>query len=381
MPDLIALDMLGGPGFVTALTEIWERGDAVFCLDQRLPTPARIAVLEAISPTHIRTEDGPEVPYPNGRGVEEGDALVMASSGTTGSPKGIVLTHSAIAASAEASGQRLGVTTSDHWLACLPLSHVGGMSVVTRAVLLGTGLTVHPGFDPDAVMHSPATMVSLVSTALRRIDPHRFTKILLGGSAPPENLPSNVVTTYGMTETGSGVVYDGIPLKGVEIEIRPHAEMSSSDSGQIWVRAPMLMRCYRDGANPSDNDGWFPTGDLGGWDDSGRLQVQGRAGDLIITGGENVWPTQVEQVLASLHSVVDVAVVGRPDPEWGHAVVAYIVPAAEPPDLQTVRDHVRRQLPAFCAPQEVVLVTEIPRTALGKVARHLLSSTTGPSGS
>jgi o-succinylbenzoate---CoA ligase len=376
MPDLIALDIPGGPGFVSALTEIWERGDAVFCLDQRLPAPARAAVLEAIAPTHIRTEDGNEAPYASGRGVEEGDALVMASSGTTGSPKGIVLTHSAITASAEASSSRLGVTKNDHWLACLPLSHVGGMSVVTRALHIGTGLTVHPGFDPDAVMQSPATMVSLVSTALRRIDPQRFVKILLGGAAPPENLAPNVVTTYGMTETGSGVVYDGMPLNGVEIQIRPHAEMSTPDWGQIFVRAPMLMRCYRDGTNPSDADGWFPTGDLGGWDVTGRLRVQGRAGDLIITGGENVWPEQVERVIASHLGVADVAVVGRPDPEWGQAVVAYVVPADDPPDLQAIRNHVRSELPAFCAPRDLVMVAEIPRTALGKIARHLLVAAT-----
>jgi O-succinylbenzoic acid--CoA ligase len=367
--------MPGGPTFVNALTEVWTRGDAVFCLDQRLPRPARSAVLTAIAPTHIRSLDGSETKWENGRGVEPGDALVMASSGTTGAPKGIVLTHAAIAASAEASSRHLGVTTSDHWLACLPLSHVGGMSVITRALHLGTGLTVHPNFDPDAVMQSPATLISLVTTALRRVDPYRFRKILLGGSAPPENLASNVVTTYGMTETGSGVVYDGVPLDGVEIQIRPHGEISTPGWGQIWVRAPMLMRCYRDGTNPSDSEGWFPTGDLGGWDTSNRLRVQGRAGDLIITGGENVWPEQVEQVIATHRGVVDVAIGARPDPEWGQMVVAYVVPTIEPPDLHAIRDHVRRELPAFCAPRELLLVTEIPRTALGKIARHLLGST------
>jgi o-succinylbenzoate---CoA ligase len=372
MPDLIALDMPGGPEFVAALTQIWERGDAVFCLDQRLPPPARQAVLAAIGPTHIRRIDGAEVAYENGRGVEVGDALVMASSGTTGTPKGIVLTRGAIAASAEASSRRLGVTRSDHWLACLPLSHVGGMSVVTRALHLGTGLSVHPGFDPEAVMASSANFVSLVSTALRRIDPQRFSKILLGGSAPPEDLPPNVVTTYGMTETGSGVVYDGLPLEGVEIEIRPHREVSTPEWGEIWLRAPMLMRCYRDGTNPIDSAGWFPTGDLGGWNADGHLSVKGRAGDLIITGGENVWPEQVERVLALHLDVADVAVAGSPDPEWGQIVVAYVVPAAQTPDLRSLRDHVKSELPAFCAPQRLEIVTEIPRTALGKIARHRL---------
>jgi o-succinylbenzoate---CoA ligase len=378
MPKLIALDFPGGPGFVAALTEIWERGDAVFCLDQRLPAPARDAVLAAIAPTHIRTADHEEISWPGGRGVDIGDALVMASSGTTGTPKGIVLTHSAIAASAEASSARLGVTPSDHWLACLPLSHVGGLSVVTRALHTGTELTVHAGFDPDAVMASGATLVSLVATALGRVDPTCFRKILLGGAAPPEHRPPNAVTTYGMTETGSGVVYDGMPLDGVEIEIRPHGTETHTDPGEIWVRAPMLLRCYRDGRDsgndrdPRDPQGWFATGDLGRLSSDGRLSVHGRAGDLIITGGENVWPEQVERVLATHHNVVDVAVTGRPDPEWGQRVVAFVVPGPQAPDLQDLRDHVRAELPSFCAPRELVLLTEIPRTALGKIARHRL---------
>lgn len=379
MPNLIALDMPGGPEFLVALTTIWERGDAAFCVDQRLPTPARHAVLTAIAPTHIRSVDGSEILWPGGRGVEEGDGLVLASSGTTGAPKGILLTHDAVAASAKASSARLGVTTSDHWLACLPLSHVGGLSVVTRALHTGTRLTVHAGFDPDAVMASEATLVSLVATALRRIDPARFRAILLGGAAPPEHLPPNAVTTYGMTETGSGVVYDGIPLDDVEIEIRPHGPESRTDPGEIWVRAPMLLRCYRSGPDartdrdPRDRNGWFPTGDLGRFGTDGRLSVHGRAGDLIITGGENVWPEQVERVLATHPDVADVAVAGQPDPEWGHKVVAYVVPGPQAPDLQSLRDHLRAELPAYCAPRELVLLTEIPRTALGKITRHRLT--------
>lgn len=380
MPELVALDLPGGPEFVTALREIWDRGDAAFCLDARLPGPGRAAVLAAIAPTRIRHTPSEEVALDGGRGVEAGDALVVASSGTTGTPKGIVLTHAAIAASAQASGARLGVTAQDHWLACLPLSHVGGMSVITRALHLGTRLSVHPGFDPAAVtaaaVDSGVTMVSLVATALQRVDPRLFRRILLGGAAPPADLPDNVVTTYGMTETGSGVVYDGVPLEGVEIEIRPHSEAVGAQGagaiGEIWVRAPMLLRCYRDGTDPRDAQGWFPTGDLGRIDAHGHLQVQGRAGDLIITGAENVWPEAVERVLATHPMVKDVAVVGRPDPHWGQQVVALVVPGPVPPDLQSLRDHVRAELPAFCAPRTLELVSQIERTALGKIARHRL---------
>ena len=222
--------------------------------------------------------------------VDDGDALVVATSGSTGAPKGVVLTHDAIAASAEATSRRLEVTTDDHWLACLPLSHVGGLSVVTRALHTGTRLTVLPGFDADAVAAVGATLVSLVATALRRIDPSIFRTIVLGGSRPPADRPPNTVTTYGMTETGSGVVYDGVPLDGVEVRL--------DDDAEVWLRGPMLMRCYRDGSSPFDADGWLPTGDLGRWLDDGRLHVDGRRGDLIITGGENVWPEAVEAILA-----------------------------------------------------------------------------------
>ena len=155
-----------------------------------------------------------------GAEVEDGDALVVATSGSTGRPKGVVLTHTAVAASAQATSVALDVVDEDHWLACLPLSHVGGLSVVTRALLTSTALTVLPRFDVAEVIRAAdagATLVSLVPTALKRIEPSRFRRVVLGGTRPPQHLPVNAVTTYGMTETGSGVVYDGRPLDGVEV--------------------------------------------------------------------------------------------------------------------------------------------------------------------
>src|SRR5688572_21980844 len=157
-------------------------------------------------PSVVVDETGQHQTLTGGEPVEEGDALVVATSGSTGEPKGVVLTHDAVAASAAATSARLEVTGRDHWLACLPLSHVGGLAVVTRALCTGTGLTVLPRFDPVAVQSASATLVSLVATALRRIDATSFRRVLLGGAAPPDDLPANVVTTYGMTETGSGIV-------------------------------------------------------------------------------------------------------------------------------------------------------------------------------
>ena len=352
---LVAIDLPGGSAFVDELKRIWDEGDAAFPVDQRLPAVARRELLAA-----MRVGDE----------VEPGDALVVATSGSTGSPKGVVLTHDAVAASAVATSARLGVTTDDHWLACLPLSHVGGLSVVTRALHAGTRLTVLPGFDARAVIEVGATLVSLVPTALARIDPSRFRTIVLGGSRPPEVRPANTVTTYGMTETGSGVVYDGRPLDTVEVRI--------SDDGEILLRCPMLLRAYRDGSSPLDGEGWLPTGDLGRWLDDGRLHVDGRQGDLIVTGGENVWPEAVERALVGHPSVAEVMVRGRPDDEWGHIVEAVVVPAGTPPTLESLRDHVKEHHPAHIAPRRLEIVTRLPRTALGKLRRDQAGATPAP---
>jgi O-succinylbenzoic acid--CoA ligase len=350
--------------FVDRLKRAWDNGDAIFPLDQRLPQPAREAVLNAIRPTRIATENY-EVSY-NGEPVESGDAVVVATSGTTGTPKGVVLTHSAVEASARATSEQLKVESGDKWLACLPVSHVGGLSVVLRSLVMGTPLIAAPQFSIETYNDAAsdgATLVSLVSTALQRVDPTLFRTIVLGGAKPPLKRPTNTVTTYGMTETGSGVVYDGIPLSGVEVDIRDSV---------VYLRAPMLLRTYRDGAIPLTTDGWFRTGDIGSFI-NGIVSIEGREGDLIITGGENVWPDAVEEVIRTHSSVDDVCVAGLPDDEWGQRVTAWIVANEESTlSLDEIREHVKQTLPAHCAPHQIVLTTNIPRTTLGKPQRSLL---------
>lgn len=368
MPHLVAIDLPGGPDFVTALRREWEAGNAVLPVDRRLPSPARGALLAAMAPTFLIDQQGRH-PLEGGREVEPGDALVMATSGSTGAPKGVVLTYQAVTASALATSRRLRINDDDVWLACLPLSHVGGLSVVTRAIVTDTPLVVHDGFEAarvTAAARDGVTAVSLVATALRRVDPARFRVIVLGGARPPADRPSNAHATYGMTETGSGVVYDGWPLDGVDVRV--------AADNEIWLRCPMLLRCYRDGTTPVDADGWLHTGDLGRWLPDGRLHVDGRRGDLIITGGENVWPEPIEAVLSTHPSVAEVAVAGVPDEEWGQRVVAWVVPAEHAPTLSDLRQHVTAVMPAFCAPKELRLVASLPRTALGKVQRHLMSA-------
>ena len=365
MAQLVAIDLPGGPTFVDALRREWDAGNAVLPVDRRLPPIARAALLDSLAPEVVLDADGRHTRP--GKPVETGDALVVATSGATGAPKGVVLNHAAVRASAIATSARLGITSSDTWLACLPLSHVGGLSVVTRALLLDVPLVVHDGFDADrveAAARAGATAVSLVTTALQRIDPQLFRVIVLGGSRPPVERPAHVHATYGLTETGSGIVYDGVALDGVEIAIAP--------DGEVRVRCPMLLRCYRDGSTPLDPDGWLNTGDLGELLPDGRLHVLGRADELIITGGENVWPEVVERAIASHPAVRDVGVLGVPDNEWGQRVVMWVVPNGDPPLLADIRAHVLETLPAFCVPKELHIADELPRTSLGKLQRHRL---------
>jgi O-succinylbenzoic acid--CoA ligase len=381
VPELVALDLPAGAGFVDTLRAIWDAGDAAAPLDPRLPRAARAALLAALRPGRVVAADGEHHAVAGGLPVEDGDALVMATSGSSGQPKGVVLTHDALLASARATSARLGIDPARHiWLSCLPLAHVGGLSVITRALLTGTPLTVLPGFDAATVEQlgrsGEVTHVSLVAAALLRVDPAVFTGILLGGSRPPRQLPDNVVVTYGMTETGSGVVYDGVPLDDVEVAIAHFDDAGSDDGdeGEILLRAPMLMRSYRDGrtgrvVGPDGSRTWFATGDAGSFTEEGTLSVAGRMAEMITTGGEKVWPDAVERVIASHRNVAEVAVWKRADRDWGERVVAWVVPTDVPPQVEELKELVADTIAPWAAPKEVVLVEALPRTASGKIRR------------
>lgn len=347
-PRLVALDATPDTGFVDRLRAIWDAGDAALPVDPRLP----VAVADELCAAMRVGEE-----------VADGDALVVPTSGSTGDPKGVVLTHGGLATKARSVHERLGVDpTTDRWCACLPLAHVGGLGVVVRALVEDVPLQVLSSFDPGIV---DATLVSLVPTQLDRADAattKRFRWIVLGGAADPTPRPDNVIHTWGMTESGGGVVYGDRPLPGVEVR---------AVDGELQIRSASLLRCYRDGADPKDADGWYATGDLGAVDEDGRVSVTGRRDHLIVTGGENVRPEMVETALTALAGVADAAVLGRPDPEWGQRVVAHVVPAdpSNPPTLAELRDAVSESLPRHAAPRELVLVESIARTALGKIRR------------
>lgn len=368
MADLVGVALPASDTFVAALATCWDNGDAVLPVDLRLPETQRSQLLSAMGAARLIDASGEHV-LDGGEPVETGDALVVPTSGSTGTPKGVVLTHAAVQAAAGATSAAVGADpATDRWLCCLPVAHLGGLGVVTRALLTGTPLELHQGFDAQAVTASAtrgATLVSLVATAMRRIDTSVFRTIVLGGSAIPPDRPSNSVATYGLTESCGGVVYDGVPIDGVEMRIDP----TGPGGSEIQLRGPMLLRGYRNAPTPLTEDGWLRTGDIGSISANGVLSVQGRAGDLIITGGEKVWPASVEAVLAAHPSIAAVAVIGREDPEWGQTVTAVVEPVSgQEITLDEVRSTVKAELPAWCAPRRLEL-RELPRTSLGKVVR------------
>jgi O-succinylbenzoic acid--CoA ligase len=363
---LVALDMPASVDFANHVRSAWDAGDAVFPLDQRLPQTAKDALVQQFKPSVIIDATGAVIHLTDSAPIDDHDALVIATSGSTGSPKGVVHTHESIRALLNMSQARLQTDVSTHWLLCLPVSHVAGFSVLARSLVFGNPISILPKFDESnvkAAARNGATHISLVPTALSRIDPSIFNTILLGGAAAPANMPANVFTTYGMTETFGGIAYNGTPLDSVE--------MRAVDE-QIEVRSASLFRTYRGASTTDLIDGWYQTGDNGTFT-NGVLRVFGRSDDMIITGGENVWPSAVERIISTIPGIERVVVSGIDDAQWGQRVVAWIVTRnAATPSLEDVRQHVKQQLPSFCAPAEIRVVREIPTTSLGKVNMQAL---------
>jgi O-succinylbenzoic acid--CoA ligase len=358
---LIALDMPASVDFTNHVRSSWESGDAVFPIDQRLPQAAKDSFIKQFKPSVVIDSSGTSVEFSDSEPTQHNDALVIATSGTTGTPKGVVHTHDSIRALLNMSQSRLQTSSSTHWLLCLPVSHVAGFSIVARSIILGNPISILSKFNEIDVKNAAlagATHVSLVPTTLQRIDPTMFNTILLGGAAAPQNLPNNVVTTYGMTETFGGIAYNGQPLDGVEVRIKKES---------IELKSPSLFRTYRGHYAERSIEDWYETGDSGAFSNK-QIRVFGRKDDMIITGGENVWPHAVEKVVATFAGVEQVVVGGIDDEQWGQRVVAWIVSSRDvAPTLENIRDHVKTQLPSFCAPSELRVVKEIPMTSLGKV--------------
>jgi len=325
--------------------------------------------------------------------------VVMFTSGTTGEPKAVVLTLANVLAGATASVFRLGLTPEDCWHVALPMYHMGGLAPVYRSVVYGTALSVQQGFDPEttlsALRTADATCLSLVPTMLERLlEAGTFPElrfVLLGGAPCPPTLVERahdrgvpVAPTYGMTEAASQIATArpaaaaetpesvGNPLMFAELSVlgEAGAPCEAGERGELVVSGAMVTPGYLD---PAETESAFcsaglRTGDRGYRDEAGRVYVEGRVDDTIVTGGENVDHEEVAAALRRHDAVADCAVVGLPDEEWGERVAALVVPDCET-TADDLRAHCRERLADYKRPRTVGFASEIPRTASGTVDR------------
>jgi o-succinylbenzoate---CoA ligase len=369
--DRVATTLPAGLAFCELLHAVPRLGAVFVPLDPREPARpgARVTVAEPLA--------GAEAAVPL-RGTVDPDAVhsVIHTSGTTGRPKPVELTFGNHHASALAAADALGVDPGDRWLCPLPLFHVGGLGVLIRSAIGATTAVVHRGFDTprvkSALESGEATLVSLVPTMLARLRAAGLGRapglraIALGGGpiAPAlldwaEAVGIPVVPVYGMTETSSQVVagIPGRPLRGVRLRV--------ADDGELLVAGPMVA------SGALGPDGWLHTGDRARVDEAGRVHVEGRLKELIVTGGENVSPLDVEQALLEHPAVADAAVAGRPDSEWGEAVWAFVV-LRDGASAAEIRDWCRDRLAPFKVPKRIEPVDGLPRNAAGKLLRDRL---------
>lgn len=366
-PRLVAVPLPPEASSVELIERVWDTGDALFPLDPALPERERAGLLAMMRP-HVLLHGSEEVPLDDPAPVEDGTALVIGTSGTTGPPKGVVLGHAALEAAIEATNERVGAEQGQRWLCCLPLAHIAGLMTILRSRALGTDAIVHPSFDVDAIRsEARARFVSVVPTMLHRlleagVDLSRFSRVLVGGAAVDQGLVERardrgvkVTTTYGMTETSGGVVYDGVPLPGVGIEL--------GEAGRISIASPTLMSGYRLDDVATDRSlagGRFVTQDRGVWDEAGRLRVVERLDHTIITGGKNVSPSEVEEALLAHPEVLEATVRGEPDETWGQRVVAEVVPKDphSPPAVEDLVIFLHDRLSRYKIPDPIRLVLD-----------------------
>jgi o-succinylbenzoate---CoA ligase len=379
--ELVAYALPPGGIWLDILAAHAASGASLMPVDVRLSAREQRAVVARARPRLLVTPDD-EVMYADPAPIDPERAwVVVATSGVTGTPKLAELPRTALGSAVAGSLSALDASAFDPWVACLTPGHMGGLLVLLRGAMAGAPVDVFEPFDAARLLRlaPDGAHIALVPTMLRRLvgtaeDLSHLGALLVGGSSldpalrdAAARLGARVVSTYGLTESCGGVVYDGLPFEGTGVRV--------ASDGEIQLAGPTLMEGYR--ADPSATadaftlDGWLRTGDLGELDREGRLVVRGRADDAIRTGGETVWPDEVEAALRSHPGVADVAVAGVPDAEWGQRVAAWIVPAdrADPPTLDELRERCRERIARFKAPSELILVDAIPRTVSGKVRR------------
>jgi len=336
------------------------------------------------------------------------DFAIVHTSGTSGRPKAAVLTYGNIYHSAQASALNLGAKQDDRWLCVLPLYHLGGLSIILRSLIYGTAIDLMPAapFDLHAVNQklsdNPVSLVSLVPTMLQRLLEartrpwhHRLRLVLLGGEAPSPELLQRciaegipIATSYGLTETASQVatarpelVYRkpgtvGKALKQTQVRIidEQGEDAAANSAGEVLVKGGSVMRGYYNDPEATAKalrDGWLHTGDIGYLDQDGDLFILQRRVDLIVSGGENIYPAEVEAVLRQHPAVAESVVLGLPDPEWGQRVAAVIeTRAGQSPSADSLMSFAREKLAGYKVPRRIAFVDALPRTASGKIQRR-----------
>jgi O-succinylbenzoic acid--CoA ligase len=376
--DLVATALPPGTRWLPVLRHARAVGAAVFPVDVRLSQRERAELIATAQPTVIFDEAGAR--RVDGVSIDPAISLVIATSGTSGHPHLAELPAQAVEAAVLTSADAIDARAEDRWLSCLPLAHIGGLLVLERHLLIGAPITFRRRLTRSVLARlGDARFTSLVPTQLLRLldagaDLGRFRAILVGGSGVGADLAARaagagarVVATYGMTETCGGVVYAGQPLAGVEVR--------ESRWGELLIRGPTLMRGYRldpEGTVAAfEPGGWLRTGDGGAVDPDGTVRVRGRLADVIVSGGEKIWPAEVEAALATHPEVSAVLISATPDHEWGQRVVAHVVPRrpSAPPSLESLRDHAAQTIARHKLPRDLMLVDHLERTALGKVRR------------
>ena len=387
----VALTLDPGLEYVVVLHALMKLGAVAYPVNTRL-TEAEIEAELKQAPPALRVTGSPDLGLTEADlpllGEHDLDALHcrILTSGTSGGPRPVGLTYGNHLWSAVGSAFNLGVEPTDRWLCCLPLFHVGGLSIVMRSVIYGTTAVIHDGFDVDRVAASlegdGVTVISVVATQLVRlleagVDLLPLRAVLVGGGPVPEEVleealgrGATVVQTYGLTEAASQVTTLSPADANRKLGSSGRALLTTHlriQDGEILVQGPTVA------PGAADEDGWLHTGDLGRIDDEGFLYVEGRLGDMIVSGGENVLPDEVEEVLLRHPGVVDAAAVGRSDVEWQEAVTAVVVlRSGAEVSADELRSHCASALAGYKVPKRVEFVSELPRTASGKLMRRAL---------